>query len=208
MKKICILLVVAILFSCKTDKKQEILQNDTIEQTKEENFEEDILKSDDTFMEFDINQIQKLIGKTYQYLDDFDQFKNCRFGGFEQMAECEEKKIDIVKVYSDFSNNPHLLILVEKVNDEIEEKFKILDVLDLSQEKLVQDSKNIVIIAENYIENEKSINIPIAVIKKDNDEEEFFTNIYKIWRVDCKKGKFVENSIEGIKIENKEYYGI
>ena len=192
--KILYILLAVIFFSCKTENKQKVVYADAI------------IKTNDTVViDFEAFNEAKFIGKTYQYLDECNEFKDCRYGGFELLPECGEKKIDIVKIYPNGSENPQLLLLIE---NEENGKNKITDILNLSKENLLKTGENFVLISDRYINSGKTINKPIAAITRIESEKEYFTAIHKVWSVDCKSGKFVEISTKNIKVENEEYYGI
>lgn len=201
-------ILIILLFSCKADKKQGNEQKYTHKDDIEHKIHRDGTREKETYVNFQRLNRESFVGKEYQYLDEFEDFKNCRYGGFDVLIECGEKKIDIIKVYFEENESPHLLILVEKNDDKFERQFKITDVLNLSQERLLQQPENFVLISDKYTKYGKVINLPIAAIIKEQYEEEFFMNMYKAWKVDCETGRFVEILIEGIKVENEEYYGI
>jgi hypothetical protein len=56
-----------IFFSCKTENKQKVVYADAI------------IKTNNTVViDFEAFNEAKFIGKTYQYLDEFNEFKDCR----------------------------------------------------------------------------------------------------------------------------------
>ncbi|MFD0992992.1 hypothetical protein [Tenacibaculum geojense] len=193
MKNYIILLLFSLFFSCKTEKKEStsnIDNNISIPVKTNENLQ----KTNNTLKD-------KLKGKTYSNIKEIDELKNCYHPGGSVVGKLNGKTFT-VSVFHVKEGIPSYILFEESLSSEVN-KFKILDVLDLTKEEILKDESYS--LNHHFCYKNGKSDEEIVAIAKEDEEEEFFTEIYKAWRADCKKEKFIEIPVEGIKVENMGY---
>ncbi len=183
------------LVSCKNNKKsssniQMSNQYDSVIAEKE-------VKN--TFSKQDSTKIlkERLLGTIYSDLKEIDEFKKFSSGGASIGNDFNNKKYTFSSIRG--SNDIVKYVLFE---ENLGSKFKILDLLDLTKEKLLKDEDKNLYYHFCYMDNKNDQEI-IAIAEY--EEKEFLTKILKAWRADRKTEKIIEIPVDGIKVENIDH---
>jgi len=180
-------------FGCKSEKKESFSH-----QEKQQTLVKKEAKDKTVFEEKLNNNLKdKLIGKTYSDLNEIQYFKGFHSGGSIIGETFNGKNYSISNIRGKGNKTKYILFEEHKEN---QKRFKILDLLDLSNNKLL--ISNNLYYHFCYKDGKQDQEI-IAIAKY--EEEEFLTKILKAWRTDREIEKIIEIPVDGIKVENIDF---
>jgi hypothetical protein len=181
------------VISCKQEVQKSNKKEINIASTEVETVE----KGNGLSQEKNKNTIQSFIGKSLDELKQSEEFKHYSFGwGIIDTDDTSNANYSLGSFQGPGDIDKYVVFLKNNNGN------KVLDILDLTREKILEDDDKNLYYHFCYKDNKNDQEI-IAIAEY--EEEEFLTKIIRAWQADRKSEKIIEISVDGITVSNEEY---
>lgn len=143
------------------------------------------------------NTIRRFIGKSLDELKQSKEFRDYSFGWGTIDTDDNSNINYSLGLFKGSGDIDKYVVFLRHNSDNI-----ILDILDLTEEKILEEDDKNLYYHFCYKDNKNNQEI-IAIAEY--EEEEFLTKIIKAWQADRQKEKIIEIPVDGITVSNEEY---